>query len=799
MKKHNGISLSLVSALSILFFFALPIVSNAQQVISYQGIVTNNGTPLQGAHSVAVAIYTSATGGTAIYQESENATFTNGLFNILIGATTPLPVFDAGDYAGVRPAPVYYVGITIDGGTELSPRTQLGASPTAFSSRFADSARTAGAVVRSLNNLAGSITLTGGGGTTITSNGQTITISSSGGSSGSGIQGVQNTDGTINITSPNGPVATLSLADASVSTAKLADGAVTTAKIAANAVTNTQIGSGTASNGKVLTANGSGGTSWATPPAFSFPYSQTLNTPFDLLDAINSGIGSGLFGSSAADVTAFNNEAGVKGVTTNASGVGVLGVASDGHATLIQGSGVEGSSANGNGVVGTTNAGIGVDGDVGTTGVAVHGYVEAAATTARAGLFETTSSGNTGNVLEARCLGTGEAGYFHIDNAASTAPAVDVSTAGTGSAIIASTAGGGGGIAGVRGTTTSSTGDGLIGYAYDLGTLGTKTHAGVVGVSSAGWGVAGEAESGYGVEGSAATTGTGVHGTVGVNATTAEAGLFENVSSTTTGTVLEAKSVGSGRAGYFHLDNTSSTADAVYVSTSGSGVGLEASATVNDGVYGHATTSGTGVLGSSNSGIGVYAISNSGNGLVAVYNGTGTSSTTNNNIAIFQDQSTNKARIDNTGKGFFDGGTQASGADVAEEFNVTGPRASYAPGDVLVISRSGSRLVQKCHTPYSRLVVGVYATKPGVTLTDLGIDADESARVPMGVIGVIPTKVTTQGGAIHAGDLLVTSSTPGCAMKADLNKLKIGEALGKALENYSGKGIGKIEVLVGKY
>lgn len=63
-------------------------------------------------------------------------------------------------------------------------------------------------------------------------------------------------------------------------------------------------------------------------------------------------------------------------------------------------------------------------------------------------------------------------------------------------------------------------------------------------------------------------------------------------------------------------------------------------------------------------------------------------------------------------------------------------------------------------------------------------------------MGVIPTKVCLEGGEIKRGDLLVTSSITGVAMKADIEKVKPGQVIGKALENYSGSGIGKIKVLV---
>lgn len=167
------------------------------------------------------------------------------------------------------------------------------------------------------------------------------------------------------------------------------------------------------------------------------------------------------------------------------------------------------------------------------------------------------------------------------------------------------------------------------------------------------------------------------------------------------------------------------------------------------------------------------------------------------NIALFQKRGVNKARIDNAGKGFFNGGTQASGADLAEAFAVDGVVTAYEPGDVLVISTSGPRRVEKCSEPYSTLVAGVYATRSGMLLTEEGIDSEMKDLVPMGVVGVIPTKVTTENGAIRIGNLLVTSSTLGHAMKADPAIVGIGQVLGKALEAFTGDTSGKINVLVG--
>ena len=86
------------------------------------------------------------------------------------------------------------------------------------------------------------------------------------------------------------------------------------------------------------------------------------------------------------------------------------------------------------------------------------------------------------------------------------------------------------------------------------------------------------------------------------------------------------------------------------------------------------------------------------------------------------------------------------------------------------------------------------------TMSNLLAKVDEKNQlekmVPMGVIGVIPTKVCLEGGAIKRGDLIVTSSQTGIAMKADLDKVRPGQVIGKALQEYNGTGSNKINVLV---
>lgn len=56
--------------------------------------------------------------------------------------------------------------------------------------------------------------------------------------------------------------------------------------------------------------------------------------------------------------------------------------------------------------------------------------------------------------------------------------------------------------------------------------------------------------------------------------------------------------------------------------------------------------------------------------------------------------------------------------------------------------------------------------------------------------------VSTEGGAIKNGDMLIRSSKTGIVIKAGTNKVNPAQVVGKALEDYDANGIGKIKVMV---
>lgn len=150
---------------------------------------------------------------------------------------------------------------------------------------------------------------------------------------------------------------------------------------------------------------------------------------------------------------------------------------------------------------------------------------------------------------------------------------------------------------------------------------------------------------------------------------------------------------------------------------------------------------------------------------------------------------------------YADGTTQStawtgvlSGGDYAEAMNASGGKRAYEPGDVLVLTSDEKGDVQMSREPYSTMVAGIFATKPGV-IGRRQNKVRDSDEVPMAMIGVVPTKVTAENGPIHRGDLLVTSTQPGYAMKGTDRIRMLGAVIGKAMGSLD-SGTGVIEVLV---
>lgn len=213
-------------------------------------------------------------------------------------------------------------------------------------------------------------------------------------------------------------------------------------------------------------------------------------------------------------------------------------------------------------------------------------------------------------------------------------------------------------------------------------------------------------------------------------------------------------------------------------------------------------------------------------------------------------------RVRSNGDVFADGTFTPNGADFAELLPGVG---GTEPGDVLIIDPDGQLALST--TPNSSAIAGVYSTKPGIlggatgatgvfssaseasnadnqqahtqesqepsadgqmaspkrsrlneaniiaalnnalNTSDTAIASLYSNKIPLAVVGVVPTKAVNENGAIQPGDLLTSSSTPGHAMKAlpvDVGGFEIyrtGTIIGKALEPLT-EGTGVISVLL---
>ncbi len=111
------------------------------------------------------------------------------------------------------------------------------------------------------------------------------------------------------------------------------------------------------------------------------------------------------------------------------------------------------------------------------------------------------------------------------------------------------------------------------------------------------------------------------------------------------------------------------------------------------------------------------------------------------------------------------------------------------PGDVVIIDNEGG--IRRSFERFSTSVVGIISTSPAQILRE---DLKDAAAVTLS--GIIPCKVTIENGPITPGNLLVSSSIPGYAMRAGSDPAP-GTVVAKALGRLDkDKETGVIEVLV---
>ena len=177
--------------LSLLLFlgmmtFLLPVRAQVPRTISFQGVLTDDqGLPLDdGTYTLHFRLAAEDAPGTTLWEEQHaDVSVSDGLFSVVLGSTEPLDLpFDV----------PYVLGISVDGGPEMTPLVNLTAAPYSLrAAAVADSSVTGaqvarGELLRSLNGLHEDVELIAGENVTITVEDQTIRIAAAGGGNGGG-------------------------------------------------------------------------------------------------------------------------------------------------------------------------------------------------------------------------------------------------------------------------------------------------------------------------------------------------------------------------------------------------------------------------------------------------------------------------------------------------------------------------------------------------------------------------------------------------------------------------------------
>jgi hypothetical protein len=498
-----------------------------------------------------------------------------------------------------------------------------------------------------------------------------------------------------------------------------------------------------------------------------------------VLGTSQGGFSAGVAGRGATGVFGLGALTGVSGFSPAENGLGVMGAVTATGGTGVRGEATFGTGVTGQGetgVIGEGSVGAGVEG-TGTVGVSGFG-------TGIAGVLGSSSGGTDSAGVSGENTGLGYGGRF------TSADAVGMYAEGA---------------EGVHGKDTSGTLPGVHGESQTVGVLG-------------------ESEAGQGVRGQSATN----DGVVGRTNTTIKSGVFGvNIGQgpgvtarSDGGNSLHVPSAG-GHALYIHdatvhgVHVRHAYANGVDVASAGQN-GVQVYAATKSAVYVNSsgedgirvrTAGWNGVAVDSASYAGVYVSSAGGDGIriqTATKDGLRMFEGIGRDYIFAGSDADPDFRVANDGLVLSDRGfrcgdgapgcLQSGGADVAEKVDSA---EELAPGDVVEIDPTAPDRFRLARSARSRLVAGVISSAPAVILGTQGSDvADtttEDLRPALALVGRVPVKVSAENGPIAIGDLLVSASTPGHAMRD--GDPAPGTVIGKALEALP-SGTGTILVLV---
>lgn len=129
---------ALLSALLVLPALALGQASvAAPRLLPYQGrLLKADGTPETGSPQLGFCVYSASTGDDALWCEAQTVPLRNGFYAIFLGAVAP---FQASLFDGNQ----RWLGVSVDGAAELTPRQQIASVAYAITSTYAYQATSA--------------------------------------------------------------------------------------------------------------------------------------------------------------------------------------------------------------------------------------------------------------------------------------------------------------------------------------------------------------------------------------------------------------------------------------------------------------------------------------------------------------------------------------------------------------------------------------------------------------------------------------------------------------------------------
>lgn len=120
-----------VVALSLVLAGFVSASGSVPQTLSYQGVLRDGvgNAVSDGSYDLTFRLYNVESGGSALWTETQSVSVADGIFNVVLGDAVAL----------VLPFDVpYWLGISVEGESELSPRAELTAAPYAHRAAYAD-------------------------------------------------------------------------------------------------------------------------------------------------------------------------------------------------------------------------------------------------------------------------------------------------------------------------------------------------------------------------------------------------------------------------------------------------------------------------------------------------------------------------------------------------------------------------------------------------------------------------------------------------------------------------------------